>query len=999
MSRILRILLVTLLVLGSGPGVRAQQLFTLSGTVTEKGTGEPVEFATVVLATGQWGVCDAKGAFTIAKVPAGKTTVTVSCVGYVENKLEITVSKDIRNFKIQLAQDNLALEGAVVTAQESSNSATTARMIDKTALDHVQLMNVSSISGLMPGGATTNPNLTSEQQFNIRASSAEQGNASFGTAVEVDGIRISNNGTFGQFSSTSQMKGSATNNIASSNVESVEVITGVPSVEYGDMTSGVVKINTRKGKTPWMVTLSTSPNTKQASASKGFGLGETASGRSRGVLNSSVEYTRSISEPMSPFTAYERAQLSLTWSNLFNRGILESTPIRFSAGVTGNMGGYNSSADPDQFKDTYTKVRDNVVRGNFSLNWLLSKPWITNIEMNGSISYSDKFSQENTNYSSAVGKVVLHGQEEGYYIAKSYEDDPTGTVLIIPRGYWYNEMVEDNRPLSWKLGIKANWARNFGAINNKLKVGVDWTGDGNFGRGVYSTHFPTAPSYRDWLYSDKPFMHNLALYAEDNMMIPVGREGRLNLIAGIRQDRTMIRDSHYGTVASLSPRFNMKYTVFSEKDHSHDFFRALAIRASWGLAVKLPSYSILYPTPTYYDREVFASPTDAAGNSYMAYKTMPRTMEYNADLKFQRNRQSEVGVEANLGGTNISLAGFYNRTLDAYVYTSNYAPHTYLFTQTSAVAGCLIPESNRVYSIDKTTGVVTVSDRTGALAAQELPYIVKNEFSSTPYVTNAEQPMTRYGLEWVVDFPKIKSINTTVRIDGTWYNYRTFNSNMTSFYQTNLPAADGSPFKYVGYFYGDDNYANGRRTSNINTNFTLTTHIPKVRMILSLKVETSLLKYAQTTSERADGTPRSYVISDRNDLLSFTGESLYEGEHYVVCFPDYYVSFDDPTTLRPFLADYRAAVESGNTALAKDLRGLAKLTSYTNTFLPEYITPYFSANISVTKEIGDLASISFYANNFYNNLAQVRSSKTGNYESVSSYIPSFYYGLTVRLKF
>ena len=74
-------------------------------------------------------------------------------------------------------------------------------------------------------------------------------------------------------------------------------------------------------------------------------------------------------------------------------------------------------------------------------------------------------------------------------------------------------------------------------------------------------------------------------------------------------------------------------------------------------------------------------------------------------------------------------------------------------------------------------------------------------------------------------------------------------------------------------------------------------------------------------------------------------------------------------------------------------------TTYNYTFLKDYISPYFSANFSVTKEIGDMASISFYANNFFNNMGQVYSSKTGNYSSVTSYIPRFYYGLTLRLKF
>lgn len=993
-----RILILSLAALLTGFGAAAQQTFTLSGTVVDKGDGAPVEFATVVLSSGQWAVCDAKGAFTIAKVAAGKTTVVVSCVGYVEDKREITVSKDIRNYRIQLAQDNLALEGAVVTAQESSSAATTSRTIDKTALEHVQLMNVSSISGLMPGGATANPSLTSEQQFNIRASGAEEGNASFGTAVEVDGVRLSNNAAFGQFSSTSQMKGVATNNIASTNVESVEVITGVPSVEYGDMTSGIVKINTRKGKTPWMVTLSTSPNTKQLSASKGFGLGESGRGASRGVLNASTEYTRSVSEPMSPYTAYDRAQLSMTWSNLFNKGAFVATPLRFSVGVTGNVGGYNSSADPDQFKNTYSRKRDNVIRGNFNLNWLLSKPWITNVEMSGSISYSDKFSRENTNYSSAVGKIELHGRDNGYFIAKPIEEDPTATVVLIPRGYWYNEMVEDNRPINWKLGVKANWSKNFGNANNKVKLGADWTGDGNYGRGIYSEDIATAPTYREWLYSDKPFMHNLALYAEDNLMLPLG-QGRLNLIAGLRQDNTFIRNSAYGTVSSLSPRFNVKYTVFSEKDRRKKFLKSLAFRASWGLAVKLPSYSILYPTPSYYDKEVFKSTTNSEGNYYIGYRITPRTMEYNSNLRFQRNRQSEVGVEANLGGAKVSLAGFYNETRDAYIYTAEYDPHSYLYTPTANLSGCLIPADDRIFAIDPATGVVTVSDRTGTLPSETVASIVRNEFISRPIVDNARSPQRRYGLEWVVDFPKIKALNTTVRVDGTWYNYRAINTNLTATYSSNYTSVDGTPYKYVGFFCGNDSYSNGRQTSNVNTNLTVTTHIPRVRMIFSLKVETSLLRLTRTLSERPDGVQRTFALSSQTAYLSTTDENIYEGEHYCICYPDYYVSVSDPNTMRPFLEDYTAAVDAGDMAKVTDMNKLLKVTSYTNTFLPEYISPYFSANISVTKEIGDLASVSFYANNFFNNLSQVRSSKSGNYESVTGYIPSFYYGLTVRLKF
>ena len=351
------------------------QTWTFSGTVLNKRTGEPVEYATVILEnTAQWAVADEKGCFTITKVQPGVNVVNVSCLGFVTDIKEISITRDIENYRVVLAEDNLALDGATVTAKEKDNTATTSRLIDKTALDHVQMMNVADISGLLPGGATSNPDLTAEQQFNVRAGlgGSETGNSSFGTAVEVDGVRLSNNASFASIANqTAGVKGVSTNNIASSNVESVEVITGVPSVEYGDMSSGVVKINTRKGATPYIVTASTNPRTKQVSASKGFSLGDTRKGGSKGVLNANIEYTKAISDKMSPFTAYDRKQFSLTYSNTFAK------VLRLEAGVTGNIGGMDTKDDPDAFTGEYQRERDDVFRANTSLTWTPTRPVVT----------------------------------------------------------------------------------------------------------------------------------------------------------------------------------------------------------------------------------------------------------------------------------------------------------------------------------------------------------------------------------------------------------------------------------------------------------------------------------------------------------------------------------------------------------------------------------------------------------------------------------------------
>ena len=375
------------------------QNYTVSGTITDMESGKPVEFATVVLQSSeQWAVADANGAFTIKNVPAGDNVISVSCLGYVNMAKEISVTKDL-TVSFRLVLDNLSLESAVVTAKENSNSAATSRTIDKVALEHVQVMNVTDISALLPGGKTGASTLTNSQTFSIR------GGGSFSTAVEVDGVRLTNNASF------TSVSGVTTNNIASSNVESVEVITGVPSVEYGDMSSGVVKINTQRGKTPWTLTMSTSPLTKQVSLNKGFSLGTSRSGVSRGVLNSTLEYTRSISNKMSPFSSYDRKQLALNYSRQFAEGFFADKPLRFSAGITGNLGGYDDKADPDRMLETFSTGKDNALRGNISANWLLSKKWITNVELMASAVYSDKRSRGRSRYSESVSSVSMHATE------------------------------------------------------------------------------------------------------------------------------------------------------------------------------------------------------------------------------------------------------------------------------------------------------------------------------------------------------------------------------------------------------------------------------------------------------------------------------------------------------------------------------------------------------------------------------------------------------------
>ena len=332
-----------------------------------------MEYATLLLSeSGLWAISDEKGNFTIKNLSKGKVTLTVQCLGYQKEVLTLSITQAHTHIEIKLKEDNLKLDEVTVVAKRKNDAATTAYVIDRTTLDNQQIINVSNITSLLPGGKTLNPTLMSDPRISLRSSSSEKGNASFGTAIEVDGMRLDNNSTMGETLSAS------TRTVSSSNIESVEIVTGIPSVEYGDLSNGVVKVNTRKGKSPFVVEGKINQHTRQIAVNKGFDLGGHG-----GVLNISLEHARSFSDAASPYTAYKRNILSAHYMNTF---LSATTPLTLNIGFTGNIGGYNSKADPDEDLDDYSKARDNAFRAHFDLHWLPNKRWLTNLSLSGSYS-------------------------------------------------------------------------------------------------------------------------------------------------------------------------------------------------------------------------------------------------------------------------------------------------------------------------------------------------------------------------------------------------------------------------------------------------------------------------------------------------------------------------------------------------------------------------------------------------------------------------------------
>ena len=156
-------------------------------------------------------------------------------------------------------------------------------------------------------------------------------------------------------------------------------------------------------------------------------------------------------------------------------------------------------------------------------------------------------------------------------------------------------------------------------------------------------------------------------------------------------------------------------------------------------------------------------------------------------------------------------------------------------------------------------------------------------------------------------------------------------------------------------------------THNLDANLTAITHIPEARLIITLRLEASLLRMSRNISI-ADGQPYAQRSED--------------GYWYV--YPVSYMDVDG--NVHPF-TEAQASDPAFSNLILK--------SGNIYTFDQDGYGPYACANLSITKEVGDKVSISFFANNFTYSRPYVVSWATG---VGAIFTPIFYYGLSCRLK-
>lgn len=441
-----------------------KKTFSLQGEVVSAADGAPIDFATVSLTPSQlYTTTDAKGSFSLENIPVGTVTVSVQYYGMEQKDTTFSAKAGERiTLRVALKETSFRLSDVVVVATGNKAGSSTASNISRQAMDHMQTSSLADAMALLPGVSITNPDLSSSQSLTIRtarpivpgesANSASVMN-SLGTAVIVDGAPMSNNanlqtlspvvsGSSGDDSrSGTPALGLDVRSLSTDNIESIEVIRGIPSAEYGDLTSGAVLVKSKAGKSPLLVRFKTNPNIYQVSAGKGFSLGEKA-----GDLNISGDYAYSKNSLTKNHAFYQRASAKALWTVRMGELAYETTSLSMSYARD------RSKLNPDD-ADSRTQSYANDIglafntNGRASINgeWLRSINWLASGSLNDKKSHYESTATNALNlYSKSMTDGEIYSNIPGGKIydvdgnlITNVPENSSVAGVVLPYSYFY----------------------------------------------------------------------------------------------------------------------------------------------------------------------------------------------------------------------------------------------------------------------------------------------------------------------------------------------------------------------------------------------------------------------------------------------------------------------------------------------------------------------------------------------------------------------------------
>jgi len=868
-------------------------------TLLEGDTREAVVMGSVKLEpTGIMTVTDIDGRAILENVPTGEYTLVISYVGYETINAKLKVEKNL-DVKYVMKATTLKLKEVSVTAKQNVAGRSSASIIGRQAIDHLQATSLADVMQLIPGQLMGNNDLTSAQNLQLRSLVNNNTNA-FGSSIVMDGVPMSNNGVLSQggFSSTSFV-GTDLRRISADDIDNVEVIRGIPSAEYGDLTSGLVVVHSKVGVTPWQIKGKVTPALMNASLGKGFNAGNA------GIFNVSLDYAKAWGDPRNKTQTFNRYNGSLAWGYNFSKKWHADTKLRFmeNKSGTGDDPDYN-----DYGRATSNRTTQLSLSHNGKINFDL--PLLRTLSYTLGLSYTDTKSSQ-TDFTSAPVAVIT-ARETGYY-----------DVPMLTQSYQATGITE-SRPGNVFFKIHDAFFFRKDKLMQSFKVGLQYSCDWNSGKGYYNVDEsrPLRPndSGRPRAFSDIPSIHQVSAFAEDNVTYSFNEVNKLRAQLGLRFT-TMQPFSSVSTTA-LSPRINFGF----------DVTRFLTLRLGFGLNSKMPSLDYIYPDKKYDDRTAAAyyAASDPAATLYN-YHTQVYDVRRSEGLKNATTTKWEAGVDIKLkNGAHFNVLGYYDKTPNGFGNVTEYI--TYASNYYDASSGLIL-----------NPGQATTIDYANP-ARTDIVYMTTGKVGNTNTAINR-------GIEFDLSSGEIKPLHTTLYLSGAYSETKTYSTDLNS---ANIRAAllptsytqyNTVPFKVV-YPSGQDYDKYRRMVLTLRE----VTNIPTLRMVASFTAQAILYDWHHSfvSSKNAIG----YITPDleyhdisadmMNGYLDLSGQ-------YLATATDEAIAAKQVIAINQLSTKDNSAVPSKSPVtwnlqgrLTKELGDFGSLSLYVNNIL--FYEPYLRGN-------------------------------------------------------
>ncbi len=814
-------------------GVYAQE-FTLSGTVDTKDTRELLAGATIKLYRQdhfeRGTISDHKGVFVFESLPKSRYKIEFSYIGYKTKQLEIDLTKDTQ-LNISLEDMSSQLSEVVVTATESKSNSTSS-LISKEAMEHIQPTSFKDVLSLLPGGKSSVPAMSSPQGIALRQAGSygdDFSSAAMGTSFVIDGATLATDANMQYIQSLSSGSGDAESrnrfinqgvdmrSISTDDIESIEIIRGIPGASYGNITSGVVKVERVKKATPLSVRIKAEEYGQLVHAGKGVNLG----GIAGQILNVDLDYLNSRSNPRAPMQSYERVTGSVRYSlpKEWDNYTLNSNA---NISVASNIG--NEKKDPEVLTqpDDYYRTTYNRLQAGLRMQ-LYSKQQqaFSKLSFNSSIQQGfDKIEQS---------KFM---QLQRTTAAPISDKEGVADAIILPMKYTADILV-DGKPMNLQTGIDALFEFDSRIVDQKLTVGAEWTYAKNWGEGqVYDPMRPINPySFsRAVPYNMTPAKNQLSFYVEDQLRATWG-QNTITANIGARTTQILGLDSKYEMKGKvyIDPRVNIgwDYSLGESLD------RAWGLDANLGLGrlTMMPSLLQLFPNPIYADYiqlNYYHANSDYRRINIRTYKVDPT----NYDLKPARNNKWEIRMGSSWGGNRLSVTYF--REYMKSGIRNDLMPAAYAFTKYDASG-------------------IDHGSLTAPPSLSDLPSSQVAELSGIGQYKN-DSRLDKEGVEFQLSTERLPLIHTRLTVAGAWFKTKYYNSNPVFEANTNKNI-DGVPVNnlYIGLYERE----RGSTKQMFNTNYTFDTYIQKLGLIFSTTFECNWFNSSQEI--RPSARPTSYM--------------------------------------------------------------------------------------------------------------------------------------------